>query len=280
MAFWTRIRDARLALVDGSVMNAERLLQIPIEAPSLPEHLRAVVIIERAFLAALAEDRQTLVGLTQALQELGLSGEAALLRGLYADLTGDRRAAADHFSTAAATVRISQPPCRALALTCEAQVRDALGERDAALQALQTAVTITEVRRNPVPFLGWSRQGTSVHVLLDRLHRLSPEPWLAELLAATDGQPGIVAVLAPWTPTVRERAAAPDSMFLPALTPSRARGPPRARPGLDVRRHRGQPVRLGEHRQDARVQPLRQARRLPAQRGSRGGSEPEPAVTP
>jgi ATP/maltotriose-dependent transcriptional regulator MalT len=219
MAFWTRIRDARLALVDGSVMNAERLLQIPIEAPSLPDHLRAVVIIERAFLAALAEDRQTLVGLTQTLQQLGLSGEAALLRGLYADLTGDRRAAADHFSTAAATVRISQPPCRALALTCEAQVRDALGERDAAIQALRTAVTITEVRRNPVPFLGWSRQGTSVHVLLDRLHRLSPEPWLTELLAATDSHPGIVAVLAPWTPTVRERAGAPDTVFLPALTP-------------------------------------------------------------
>ena len=82
VAFWTRIRDARLALVDGSVMNAERLLQVPIEAPSLPEHLRAVVIIERAFLAALAEDRQTLVGLTAALEELGLTGEAALLRGL------------------------------------------------------------------------------------------------------------------------------------------------------------------------------------------------------
>ena len=219
VAFWTRIRDARLALVDGSVMSAERLLQVPIEAPSLPEHLRAVVVIERAFLAALAEDRQTLVGLTQALEELGLTGEAALLRGLHADLTGDRRAAADHFSTAAATVRINQPPCRALALTCEAQLRDALGERDAALQALQTALTITEVRRNAVPFLGWSRQGTSLHVLLDRLHRLSPEPWLAELLAATDGQPGIVAVLAPWTPTVRERAAAPDPAFLPALTP-------------------------------------------------------------
>ena len=44
MAFWTRIRDARLALVDGSVMSAERLLQVPIEAPSLPEHLQAVVV--------------------------------------------------------------------------------------------------------------------------------------------------------------------------------------------------------------------------------------------
>ena len=112
-----------------------------------------------------------------------------------------------------------QPPCRALALTCEAQVRDALGERDAALHALQTALTITEVRRNAVPFLGWSRQGTSIHALLDRLHDLSPEPWLDELLAATDGQPGIVAVLAPWTPTVRERAVASDPTFLPALTP-------------------------------------------------------------
>jgi LuxR family maltose regulon positive regulatory protein len=219
VAFWTRVKDARLALVDGSVIHAERMLEVPIEAPRLPEHLRAVVIIERAFLAALAEDRRSLVSLVEALEELGLSGEVALLRGLHADLTGDRRAAADHFTTAAATARITQPPCRALALTCEAQLRDALGERDAALQALQTAVTITEVRRNPVPFLGWSRQGTSLHVLLDRLQRRSSERWLAELVVATEGHPGITAVLAPWTPTARERANTPDPSFLPALTP-------------------------------------------------------------
>ena len=84
-----------MALVDGSVMSAERLLVGPIEAPSLPEHLQAVVVIERAFLAALAEDHQTLIDLTTDLEELGLTGEAALLHGLHADLTGDRRAAAD-----------------------------------------------------------------------------------------------------------------------------------------------------------------------------------------
>ena len=31
--------------------------------------------------------------------------------------------------------------------------------------------------------------------------------------------PGSSPCLAPWTPTVRERAAAPDTAFLPALTP-------------------------------------------------------------
>lgn len=219
LAFWTRLRDARLALVDGSVIKAERLLDVPIEAPSLPAHLQAVIIIERAFLAALSEDRKALVGLTRALEELDLAGEVSMLQGLYADLTGDRRAAADHFSTAAASVRISQPPCRAISLTCEAQLRDALGEPGAALDALRTALTITEVRRNAVPFLGWSRQGTSLHVLLDRLHRRTPEPWLAELVAATRGKPGIVAALAPWTPTVHERGSSSDSAFLPALTP-------------------------------------------------------------
>jgi len=218
-AFWTRLRDARLALVAGSVMNAERLLDLPIETPHLPAHLQAVVIIERAFLAALSEDREALVGLTQTLQELELPGEVSLLRGLLADLTGQRRAAADHFGSAAAQVRVSQPPCRALALTCEAQLRDALGDRDAALQSLRAALTTTEVRRNAVPFLGWSRQGTSLPVLLDRLHRRTPEPWLAEVLAATRGKPGIVAALAPWTPTVHERANPPDAPYLPTLTP-------------------------------------------------------------
>ena len=217
-AFWVRIRDARLALVKGSVMSAERLLQAPVEAPSLPDHLRALVIIERAFLAALTEDRRGLAGMTRSLEELGLDGEAALLRGLYADLTGDRRAAVAHFSTAAATVRLDQPPCRAIALTCEAQLRDALGARDAALEALQTAVTITEVRGNAVAFLGWSRQGTSIHLLLDRLQRRSPEPWLDALRTATEGHPGIAAVLAPWTPTVSERAGTSEPSFLPALT--------------------------------------------------------------
>ena len=183
------------------------------------------------------------------------------------------------FSTAAATVLIDQPPCRALALTCEAQVRDALGERDAALHALQTALTITEVRRNAVPFLGWSRQGTSIARPARPAADLSPEPWLDELLAATDGQPGIVAVLAPWTPTVRERAVATDPAFLPALTPRERAVLHELAPGRDLRRHRGQPVRLGEHRQDARLQPLRQARRLPAQRGSCGGAQPQSAVS-
>jgi LuxR family transcriptional regulator, maltose regulon positive regulatory protein len=218
-AFWTRLRDARLALVDGSVMKAERLLDTPVETPRLPAHLRAVLIIERAFLAALAEDRETLGGLTQALRELGLPGEVSLVLGVLADLTGDRRAAADHFASAAASARVGQPPCRALALTCEAQLRDALGEPDAALQSLRTALIMTEVRRNAVPFLGWSRQGTSLHVLLDRLHRRTPEPWLDELLSATKGRPGIVAALAPWTPTVHERTAPLDTPYLPALTP-------------------------------------------------------------
>jgi LuxR family maltose regulon positive regulatory protein len=219
MRFWLRMRDARVALLRGAVMEAERILQNPFDVPWLPEHLRALVLIERGFLAALADDRQALAELTDELARLEGVGEPSLLRGLQADLIGDRRAAVDEFAHAAATARLSQPPCRALALTCLAQLRDALGESSAALEALQTAVTITEVRRNAVPFLGWSRQGTSVHVLLDRLHRQLPEPWLAELLTATGGHPRVTAVLAPWTPTVRERSTAPNPVVLPVLTP-------------------------------------------------------------
>ncbi|WP_107771439.1 helix-turn-helix transcriptional regulator [Nocardioides sediminis] len=216
-AFWSRIRDARTHLLRGSVMDAERALQADPGAPDLPDHLRVALTVERGFLAALADDRHGLSGLVGDLDPAVWPGEAALLEGLAADLAGDLRAAADHFATASEAARIIQPPCRALALTAQAQLRDALGEAPAALELLREALTITEVRRNAVPFLGWSRHGTSVHVLLARLHEQSTEPWLAELVAATEGIPSMTTALGPWNATARERTT--TSVVVPVLTP-------------------------------------------------------------
>ncbi len=77
----------------------------------------------------------------------------------------------EHLAVAAETAVYEQPASRALALTCLAQVLDALGEHDAALDRLRQATAATEVRRNAVPFLGWSRQGTPIATLLERLGR-------------------------------------------------------------------------------------------------------------
>jgi hypothetical protein len=219
MKFWTRMRDVRLSLMDGAVMAAERIIQETVETPNPPPHLRAVLYVERGFLTALAGDHHGLLEIANALDDLGWPGEGELLRGLGADLGGDRHTAAQHFADAASSVHLVQPPCRALALVCQAQLLDALGERVAALDLLRTAVVVTEVRGNAVPFLGWTRQGTSMHVLLRRLQRESPDPWVDQLVEATRGLPGMSEVLGPWTATVEERQAVPDTIVRPALSP-------------------------------------------------------------
>ena len=117
------------------------------------------MLVELGFLAALASDEPEMESVARQLDDLHAEGEAEMVRGLRADLRGDRRAAVTHFADAAAHPLTPQPPVLPLALTCAAQLRDALGERPEALAALRGAVTATEVRGNAVPFLGWTRQG-------------------------------------------------------------------------------------------------------------------------
>ncbi|KRF32438.1 helix-turn-helix transcriptional regulator [Nocardioides sp. Soil805] len=217
--FWQCIRDARVWLARGSVVRSERTLQRLLAAPLLPSRLRAVLLIERAFLAALCDDHRTLHDLAEELATHGWSGEAALLRGVHADMVGELRRAVEHFAEATEASMLDQPPCRALALTCQAQLGDALGDEQLAHHSLRTAVAITEIRGNFVPFLGWSRHGTPVHLLLRRLDLGGSNRWLDELEALTGRQPGIVTSLAPSTPTVRERSTGSDLVGPTALSP-------------------------------------------------------------
>ena len=217
--FWGRMREARLALTAGSVLRAERVLRSPADLPRLPRHLRIVVLVELAFLAALASDDPGLEGMARQLGELGAPAESQLVQGLRADLRGNRRTAAEHFTHATAHAPAPQPAVLALALTCAAQLYDALGDREEALALLQAAVTATKVRGNAVPFLGWTRQGAPLHPLLQRLSEQAPDPWVRDLAEATAGHPGVAAVLAPWTPSTRERAAAEEPVLRPDLSP-------------------------------------------------------------
>ncbi len=213
--FWQHLRDARLALAAGSVVTCLRILQTQADVPRLPRHLQLAVAVERSFVLALAGDERALAAQVSGLDGLDAPAEQALLQGLYADLRGDLRGAANLFATSAQGSAVAQPACRALALVAQAQILEELGEREQALEALRVAVTITEVSGNATPFLGWSRHGTPVHRLLAELAVRSPDGWLHELAAAAAGRPNITEVLGPWTPSVEERRTVPHRWHLP-----------------------------------------------------------------
>jgi LuxR family transcriptional regulator, maltose regulon positive regulatory protein len=208
-----------LALMTGSVSSSERPLDTLIDLPPLPDHLHSVVLLERAFLASLSCDHALLQEVSDELAVHGAVGEAALTRGLRDDLLGDRRSAVDEFAAAALDMTFSQPATRALALTCEAQLRDALGDHEEALDRLREAAVATEVRRNAVPFLGWSHQGTPMASLLAALDRVGSTQWVSELNRAAAGRPDITSAYAPTTATPRERQATFESVVRPALSP-------------------------------------------------------------
>ena len=218
--FWVGVRNGRLALAGGSVAEAEKRLEGSTDLFTMSDHLRVVLIIERGFLASLAGDERRLRSLEGELEALGLRGEVALLQGLRLELTGSRKASAAAYAVAEEEVIYSQPASRALAMACRAQLLDVLGEPDRAIELLREAATITEVRRNSVPFLGWSRQGTPIESLLSRLAQRHPTAWILELAEAGAGKPDVATVFAPTTPTDQELAkATPDGTPLPALSP-------------------------------------------------------------
>jgi DNA-binding CsgD family transcriptional regulator len=217
--FWARMLRSRLQLRDGSLAAAERVLELPIETPELPDHLGATLELERAFLAGLAGDQAALVPVQERLEQRGLVGEAALAAGLRSDLRGDRRGAAARFERAADAARLPQPPVQALALVAAAQLRDELGETEAARELLHRAVLATEVRRNAVPFLGWTRHGSSVAKLLDRQLRVHPTPWVEELVGTAAGQAGIATHFGPSTAAPGEKVDLPPGAVPPVLSP-------------------------------------------------------------
>lgn len=216
---WHEILTARKHLARGSVISAEQTLQAVMGVNGLPQHLRATVLIERGFLAALGDDHTGLRGFAAELAAHGSLGESMLLQGLVADLTGDVKVAIGHFATAADLVVMEQPPCRPLALVCRAQLLHARGDLDAARASMSAALRSTESRSNYVPFLGWTRHGTAVHALLGELVGASPDPWLDQLLDLTRAQPDITASLAPSTATSRERSSGTAPLVTASLSP-------------------------------------------------------------
>ncbi|GAA1779228.1 LuxR family transcriptional regulator [Nocardioides hankookensis] len=217
--FWVRTRRSRLQLAHGSVSAAELALEVPLETPPLPAHLAVALLLERAFLASLSGDGGLLGQLADQLAEIGATAESALVAGLRADLGGDRRTAVRLLGQAARGPATAQPAVRALALVTHAQLADSLGEGDQALALLGEAVLATKVRKNAVPFLGWSRHGTPVSDLLERLGDTSRDPWLLDVDTNISGLSGIASYFGPSTPRPREREDLAPGAIRPTLSP-------------------------------------------------------------
>jgi DNA-binding NarL/FixJ family response regulator len=80
-------------------------------------------------------------------------------------------------------------------------------------------VAATEVRRNAVPFLGWTRHGTPVSALLDRQRRAPEGSWTRELQDATAPLSSIATHFGPTTAAPGERVEVPDGAVAPVLSP-------------------------------------------------------------
>jgi LuxR family transcriptional regulator, maltose regulon positive regulatory protein len=220
--FWFHMHAARVRMLDRDLDGAARCLDAPLNLPvlsELPAHLSVSLIVERGFIAALAGDEEVLKDLQHQLASSAFAGEAALLAGIRADLDGDRREAAALFKAAADDTTSTQlATTRAFALVCEAQLLDALGDREQAIRRLQLATTETAVRRNSTAFLGWARQGSPVKALIDELQRRSPTRWGEEIATAAGLRPDVTLLFASETATVAEQFKTPTGIVAPKLS--------------------------------------------------------------
>ena len=213
------MRDARLALMTGSVSDAQRAVEAPMDLPPLPDHLRVVVLLERAFLASLSGDQETLRRSQTSSPPSAPSARRRWRQGLHDDLVGDRRTAAAHFATAAADVTFSQPATRALALTCEAQLARR-PRRPGRAPSTACARPRWSRRYAATPCRSWAGAGRAPpRGCWPTSTTGRPDPWVHELAEATAGHPGIATIYAPTTATPREMLTSIQPVVRPTLSP-------------------------------------------------------------
>ena len=94
-----------------------------------------------------------------------------------------------------------------------------MGRHDEADRLMAAAALATEVTRYATPFLGWSRGGTPMPILLERLGAVRPTDWVRDLAAASAQHPGLGAFFGPVTATAQERAHAAAPVVAPLLSP-------------------------------------------------------------
>lgn len=215
-----RLLQAHALLLRGAVARAEQVLTVGLPVDELPDPVLRMVALEHAILALLASDWPRMGQLQTLLSTGGNNAEAALVAGLRADGTGDLGEALELYTAAASLTPAPQPPTEAIALVCKAQLLDADGRDEEALEVLAAAVSATQARRSGLPFIGWSMHGTPVVTLLRRLADRSGSEWARRLAADTAAAgPGVISSAAVLTPRPRERAQVPHDVLRPSLSP-------------------------------------------------------------
>jgi ATP/maltotriose-dependent transcriptional regulator MalT len=215
-----QLLQAHALLLRGAVARAEQVLTVGTAVEELPDPVVRLVVLEHALLALLSSDWPRMVELRNLLSARGSTAEASLVGGLRADGMGDLAEASVLYTAAASLRPTLQPPTEAIALVCRAQLLDADGRHDEALDELAAAVSATRFRRSGLPFVGWSSHGTPVATLLRRLADRSGDEWARQLATdtAAAGQ-GVIAAAAIATPRPRERAQVPYDVPRPSLSP-------------------------------------------------------------
>ncbi|QWF24805.1 hypothetical protein KM427_17515 [Nocardioides sp. LMS-CY] len=84
---------------------------------------------------------------------------------------------------------------------------------------MDRAVIATEVRRNAVPFLGWTRHGTPVAGMLERQWRVHATPWVGELVATVAELPGVAAYFGPTPAAPEAELEVAEASGAPVLSP-------------------------------------------------------------
>jgi ATP/maltotriose-dependent transcriptional regulator MalT len=216
----SRLLTARTRLLRGAVAQAEQALLGGSLQEALPPPVARLVAFEQALQAVLASDWRRLARLELMLTSLGAEPEAMFVAGMRADGADDVRTAMSHHEAVAAGFSDAQPPVSAMSHVCLAQLLDAHGSPDDAVRHLAAAVSATEVRRNALPFLGWSKHGTPVAALFNGRSPRLTSSWARRLATETARRPGgIMAAAEPVTPTPHERAQVPDGVLRPSLSP-------------------------------------------------------------
>jgi DNA-binding CsgD family transcriptional regulator len=210
---------SRLLLAEGRAAEAVRALQGGLATSTIPVPLQPTVLLEEAMQALLSGDRETLRVAAERLRALGLTGEAALAEAFRADLSDDLARSASLFADAAHESSCQQPPAVAIALASRAQVLDALGRRAEAADALLEAARRSELRRNLVPFLGWSRHGRPMAGLLQELAQRHPTTWCRELAEAATLLTAMTTLAGPMTATPQEQAQVVSGATYVSLSP-------------------------------------------------------------
>ncbi len=217
--YWHRVLLARTSLVSGAVADAVHLLELPFEMPALPAHLEVGLHVERALQSLTTGNRDALRVSVDALASLGSAGGRAWAEGALADLEGDLRRAADLYLEASAIEPGTQPPTATMGLVGAAQLHEHLTEAPPVHDLLVTAITLTEPRRNALPFLGWSPHGRRVGLLLAEDPAVTSSPWGEELAAMLAELPGVAQIFRPLVGTPHELGSVVEPAVTPTLSP-------------------------------------------------------------